>query len=94
MEPSADYCYDATYRLIEATGREHLGQMNGQPNAPTAPDALNQFHIGLAHPGDSHAMGRYLERYVYGPATHAEYLALFGEAALAEARRRGRELVS
>jgi glutaconate CoA-transferase subunit A len=36
----------------------------------------------------------YLDRYVYGPATHAEYLALFGEAALAEARRRGRELVS
>ena len=28
----------------------------------------------------------YLERYVYGPATHAEYLALFGEAALADAR--------
>jgi len=36
----------------------------------------------------------YLERYVYGPATHADYLALFGEAALADARRRGRELVT
>ena len=36
----------------------------------------------------------YLERYVYGPATHAEYLALFGEPALADARRRGRELCS
>jgi len=29
---------------------------------------------------------------VYGPATHADYLALFGEAALTDARRRGREL--
>ena len=36
----------------------------------------------------------YLDRYVYGPATHAEYLALFGETALADAGRRGRELVT
>jgi glutaconate CoA-transferase subunit A len=36
----------------------------------------------------------YLDRYVYGPATHTAYLALFGEAALADAQRRGRELVS
>jgi glutaconate CoA-transferase subunit A len=36
----------------------------------------------------------YLERYVYGPRTHAEYLALFGEVALADASRRGRELCS
>ena len=26
VEPSADYTYDAIYRLIAATGREHLGQ--------------------------------------------------------------------
>jgi glutaconate CoA-transferase subunit A len=36
----------------------------------------------------------YLDRYVYGPATHTGYLKLFGEAALADATRRGRELVS
>ena len=36
----------------------------------------------------------YLDRYVYGPATHAAYLDLFGEAMLVEARHRGRELVS
>ena len=29
VEPSADYTYDAIYRLIEATGREHLGQVGG-----------------------------------------------------------------
>src|SRR6266702_967554 len=29
VEPSADYTYDAVYRLIEATGREHLGQNGG-----------------------------------------------------------------
>ena len=26
VEPSSDYTYDAIYRLISATGREHLGQ--------------------------------------------------------------------
>ena len=35
VEPSNDYTYDALYRLIDATGREHLGQTNGHPNPPT-----------------------------------------------------------
>ena len=65
VEPSADYTYDAIYRLIEATGREHLGQVGGQPNPPTAPDAFNGFHTRLGHPGDGNAMGTYIERYVY-----------------------------
>ncbi|MBC8120910.1 MAG: VCBS repeat-containing protein [Gemmatimonadaceae bacterium] len=65
VEPSNDYSYDAIYQLIEATGREHLGQLGGQPNAPTAPDAFNLFHTGLDQPGDGNAMGRYLERYIY-----------------------------
>lgn len=37
-------------------------------------------------------VARYLDRYVYGPATHAEYLALFGDHALFAARDRAREL--
>ena len=65
VEPSADYTYDAIYRLISATGREHLGQIGGQPNAPTAPDAFNGFHTGLDHPGDGKEMGTYVERYLY-----------------------------
>jgi RHS repeat-associated protein len=65
VEPSSDYKYDAIYRLIEATGREHLGQIGGQPNPPTAPDAFNQFHTGLDQPGDGNAMGTYLESYIY-----------------------------
>ncbi len=37
VEPSTDYVYDAIYRLIEATGREHLGQaINGCPFEPRA----------------------------------------------------------
>ena len=65
VEPSNGYTYDAIYRLIEATGREHLGQTNGQPNPPTPPDAFNSFHTHLDHPGDGNALGTYIERYLY-----------------------------
>jgi RHS repeat-associated protein len=61
VEPSSDYLYDALYRLIQATGREHLGQ-GGAPIAHSPDDA---DRIGLPQPGDGNAMGRYLERYVY-----------------------------
>src|SRR5262249_52930492 len=66
LEPSNDYTYDALSRLIQAIGREHLGQKaNGDGNPPTAPDALNAFHTRLDHPGNGKAMGTYIERYVY-----------------------------
>ena len=65
VEPSGDYVYDAIYRLIEARGREHLGQTNGQPNPPTPPDAFNSFHTHPVDPRDGNAMGTYLEKYVY-----------------------------
>jgi RHS repeat-associated protein len=65
VEPSNDYTYDAIYRLIEATGREHLGQMGGQARPPTAADVFNAFHTRLDHPGDGNAMGTYVEQYVY-----------------------------
>lgn len=62
VDPSAEYTYDAIYRLIEATGREHLGQVGGSPS----PHSYNDIpRVGLLHPGDGDAMGRYLERYVY-----------------------------
>jgi RHS repeat-associated protein len=62
VEPSAEYTYDAVYRLIEATGREHFGQVGGPPIPHSYNDAPR---VGLLHPGDGNAMGRYLERYVY-----------------------------
>ena len=62
VEPNAEYTYDAVYRLIEATGREHLGQVGGPP----IPHSYNDVpRGGLLHPGDGNAMGRYLECYVY-----------------------------
>lgn len=65
VEPGDDYTYDAIYQLTEATGREHLGQNDNQPNPPTAPDAFNFFHSGQDQPGDRNAMGLYRESYVY-----------------------------
>ncbi|HVG33225.1 MAG TPA: SpvB/TcaC N-terminal domain-containing protein [Pyrinomonadaceae bacterium] len=65
VEPSAVYTYDALSRLIEATGREHLGLAGVQPNPPTAPDAFNGFHTGMDHPGNGNAVGTYVEQYVY-----------------------------
>ncbi len=62
VEPSAEYTYDAIYRMIEASGREHLGQVGGAPIRHSYNDVAR---IGLLHPGDGNAMGRYLERYVY-----------------------------
>jgi RHS repeat-associated protein len=62
VQPSAEYTYDAIYRLIEATGREHLGQVSGTPIPHSYNDAPR---AGLLHPGDGNAMGRYLERYGY-----------------------------
>ncbi len=66
VEPGNDYIYDAVNRLVEATGREHLGQVLGRPNAPTPPDAVIGLPAGL--PGDGNAMGVYIERYVYDSA--------------------------
>ncbi|MFI7596722.1 SpvB/TcaC N-terminal domain-containing protein [Actinoplanes sp. NPDC049681] len=64
VDPINEYRYDATYRLIEATGREHLDQ-TGTPIPTTYNDA---GRVGLLHPGDGAAMGRYLERYRYDGA--------------------------
>jgi RHS repeat-associated protein len=62
VEPSADYTYDAIYRVIEASGREHLGQVGGVP-VPTSPSDAPR--VGQEHPTDGEAMGRYQEFYAY-----------------------------
>ncbi|WP_229426933.1 SpvB/TcaC N-terminal domain-containing protein [Massilia atriviolacea] len=63
VEAGNDYVYDALYRLIQAGGREHLGQQAA--GARRAPAACEAFHAALDHPGDGNAMGTYIERYVY-----------------------------
>ena len=62
VSPTSRYVYDALYRLVEASGREHLGQtaMPAQsvPSGATGIPAAEQ-------PGDGSAMARYTERYTY-----------------------------
>jgi RHS repeat-associated protein len=62
VEPNAEYTYDAVYRLIKATGREHLGQVAGAPIPHSYNDAPR---VGLLHPNDGRLMGTYEERYLY-----------------------------
>jgi RHS repeat-associated protein len=65
VDAGATYRYDPTYRIVEAKGREHIGQA-------FAPDGLRPFYdpndrsrTGLPHPNDGAAMRRYTERYEY-----------------------------
>ena len=63
VDPSAEYTYDALYRLIEASGREHLGQIGGAPIPHSHNDAPRVGIDWAAN--DGNAMGAYTERYVY-----------------------------
>jgi len=69
VEPTSDYTYDALYRLLDATGREHLG-LGGAPIPHSFDDAgrvgvLSADAAGRFSPNDGQAMGTYIERYVY-----------------------------
>ena len=67
VEPSNDYTYDALYRLIQATGREHLGQQasGDRPIRRRRPMPSTPSARGSTIPNDGNAMGTYIERYVY-----------------------------
>jgi RHS repeat-associated protein len=65
VEPSADYTYDPLYRLVTASGREHLGQTNGALNAAPPVTDDDSFRMRLPQPGDGNAMGTYVETYGY-----------------------------
>jgi len=66
VEPSSDYTYDAIYRLIQASGREHLGQSGAGQILPPTPTFYNDFpRVGLLQPGDGNAMGTYSQQYQY-----------------------------
>ena len=63
VDPDNDYTYDALYRLIQARGREHLGQTGGKPVPHSYNDAPR---VGIHwSANDGNAMGTYVERYVY-----------------------------
>lgn len=63
VDPTADYTYDAGYRLIRATGREHLGQAGVAAQVTDS----DRSRIRLPSPGDGRAMANYAETYDYDP---------------------------
>jgi len=65
VEPSNNYAYDPLYRLVLATGREHIGLSGGANAGPAqvGPDDNNRTR--MPHPGDGNAMNTYTESYTY-----------------------------
>lgn len=64
VEPVGTYIYDALYRLIEATGREHIGQSTLDPSLRE--DYRDYPFAGFdAHPNDAQAVRNYREEYAY-----------------------------
>ena len=70
IRADAAYTYDAIYRLIQAKGREHIGQQ-AQPQTTSE----DRFRVGLPHPGDPQAMRGYTEDYTYDLVGNLEALA-------------------
>jgi RHS repeat-associated protein len=68
VEPVSEYAYDPVYRLIEARGREHIGQTVFDFDPPA--DARRDFpYFGTqANPNDLQAMRKYTQRYEYDEA--------------------------
>jgi RHS repeat-associated protein len=80
VDPTADYTYDAIYRLTNATGREHLGQTGNALNAPRqitnddSPRTHAAPSVRLLNPGDGNAVATYTERYRYDPVGNLEQM--------------------
>lgn len=101
VPPQCDYAYDAIYRLINATGREHIGQL-AQPQTSWN----DEFRVNLPQPGDGKAMRNYTEQYLYDAVGNFEKLIhqaatgnwtrayAYNEASLIEAAKKSNRLSS
>ncbi len=65
VRPIGSYTYDAIYRLIEARGREHIGQTAFDFNPTNGSRRDHPFVGQRAHPNDLQALRNYTERYEY-----------------------------
>ena len=64
VEPQCRYDYDAIYRLLKATGREHIGQSAVMPNPPNG--HLRDYpYTGAHNLGDPQALQNYTQFYEY-----------------------------
>ena len=64
IDPANDFTYDALYQLIQATGREHLGQ-GGEP-LPHSSGGTGR--IRQPQPNNGDLMARYCEKYLHDAA--------------------------
>ncbi|WP_240475340.1 SpvB/TcaC N-terminal domain-containing protein [Vulgatibacter incomptus] len=74
VEPVSAFTYDAVYRLIEAQGREHIGQNAFDFSPPNGDFRDHPFAGNRAHPNDLQALRNYTERYEYDPVGNFEAL--------------------
>jgi RHS repeat-associated protein len=71
VEPNCHYTYDGLYRLIEATGHEHIAQSGFQFNPPDR-NYRDYPLVGAAHLNDVQAIRNYKELYEYDPVGNFE----------------------
>jgi RHS repeat-associated protein len=67
VDPVSRFTYDALYRLTEARGREHIGQM-AFASAPADANFRDYPFAGQRDPSDLQALRNYIERYEYDAA--------------------------
>jgi hypothetical protein len=61
IEPSSEFTYDAVYRLVDSTGREHIG-------GKTAPDPFDEARMGNPIPGLGNQLQTFALQYDYDRA--------------------------
>jgi len=107
VEPVSHYTYDAVYRLVEAQGREHIGQTILAFDAPGDSFRDHPFAGLNANPNDLQTLRNYTEQYEYdavgnfarlihqagSSATWARAYA-YDEASLVEATKQSNRLSS
>jgi RHS repeat-associated protein len=74
VQPVSVYTYDAIYRLIEAKGREHIGQTAHDFNPPGGNRRDYPFAGLHAHPNDMQAMRNYTEGYEYDAVGNFQFM--------------------
>ncbi|OAA70033.1 YD repeat-containing protein [Akanthomyces lecanii RCEF 1005] len=74
VEAMQTFTYDSLARLVEATGREHIGQMHMARDRHGAGNSTPSADGRVDHPNDAKAMGRYVEKYVYDAVNNIQSL--------------------
>ena len=90
--PSAlDQAFDRLYNFDFTGAHQFMSLCYGVYDAE--PEHFTTYVDAILARGSA-GVADYLERYVYGPASHADYLALFGEPRRADAAARARMLTT